>query len=175
MGLDQGLLEVYTGDGKGKTTASVGLAVRAVGRGLRVAFVQFVKGGERSGELDALERLGVRVERPAKESTGLLGGGVGDEDRRAVSRAFEIARDALASGDYDVVVMDEVCVALAHGLVPLEPFIAALSTRPRHVEVVCTGRGAPSELTEVADLVTEMRLVKHPFEQGIPARRGIEY
>jgi len=170
-----GLVQVYTGDGKGKTTAAVGLCIRAVGRGLRVAFVQFVKGGERSGELEPLERLGVNVERPAAESTGLLGQGATDEDRRSSAVAFGMAREALLSGEYDLVVMDEVCVALAYDLVPIEPFLVALRQRPSGVEVVCTGRGAPEELVEYADLVTEVRLVKHPYQRGIPARPGIEY
>jgi len=171
-----GLVQVYTGDGKGKTTACVGLAVRAVGAGLRVLFVQFVKGGHRSSELAMLERLGVRVERPAEASTGLLAStGITDDDRRAAAEAWSIASDAIASGDYDVVVLDEACVALAHGLLDERTLLAALSTRPPHVEVVLTGRGAPAALVEQADLVTEMRARKHPFDRGIPARFGIEY
>jgi cob(I)alamin adenosyltransferase len=171
-----GLVQVYTGDGKGKTTACVGLAVRAAGAGLRVAFVQFVKGGRRSSELALLEQLGVRVERPAEASTGLLApGGITDADRHAASEAWSIAAGAIASGVYDVVVMDEACVALAHGLLDERELLDALDARPAHVEVVLTGRGAPAALVERADLVTEMRARKHPFDQGIPARSGIEY
>lgn len=171
-----GLVQVYTGDGKGKTTACVGLAVRAAGAGLRVAFVQFVKGGRRSSELAMLEQLGVRVERPAEASTGLLAiGGITDEDRRAAAEAWGIAADTIASGAYDVVVLDEGCVALAHGLLDERALLDALDTRPSHVEVVLTGRGAPAALVERADLVTEMRAQKHPFDRGIPARFGIEY
>jgi cob(I)alamin adenosyltransferase len=171
-----GLIQVYTGDGKGKTTAGVGLAVRAAGAGLRVAFVQFVKGGRRSSELAMLEQLGVRVERPAEAATGLLApGGATDEDRRAAAEAWSIATGAIASGDYDVVVLDEACVALAHGLVDEAAALATLASRPSHVEVVLTGRGAPEALVAAADLVTEMRARKHPFERGIPARFGIEY
>lgn len=171
-----GLVQVYTGDGKGKTTACVGLAVRAAGAGLRVAFVQFVKGGRRSSELAMLEQLGVRVERPAEASTGLLAaGGITDEDRRAAGEAWSIASGAIASGAYDVVVLDEACVALAHGMVDERAVLDALAKRPPHVEVVLTGRGAPAALVERADLVTEMRARKHPFDRGIPARFGIEY
>lgn len=171
-----GLVQIYTGDGKGKTTAGVGLAVRAAGAGLRVAFIQFVKGGTRSSELAMLERLGVRVERPAEASTGLLApDGLTDEDRRAAAEAWTIAADAIASGSYDVVVLDEACVAVAHGLVSEAAVLAALDARPDTVEVVLTGRGASAALMEAADLVTEMRAHKHPFERGIHARRGIEY
>jgi len=171
-----GLVQVYTGDGKGKTTACVGLAVRAVGAGLRVAFVQFVKGGRRSSELSMLEQLGVRVERPAEASTGLLSAiGITDEDRGAAGEAWAIAVEAIASGAYDVVVLDEACVALAHGMIDERVLLDALDGRPPHVEVVLTGRGAPAALVERADLVTEMRAWKHPFDRGIPARLGIEY
>lgn len=170
-----GLVQVYTGDGKGKTTAGVGLAVRARGAGLTVAFVQFIKGGPRSAELAALESLGVTVWRPAEASTGLLGEGLNDEDRRAAAEAWEIAAGAIDSGHYDVIVLDEGCVALAHELVDADALLAALAARPAHVEVVITGRGATPVLIEVADLVTEMRLVKHPYDRGVPARRGIEF
>ncbi|MCX8007686.1 MAG: cob(I)yrinic acid a,c-diamide adenosyltransferase [Coriobacteriia bacterium] len=170
-----GLVQVYTGDGKGKTTAAVGLAVRAAGAGLRVAFVQFVKGGERSSELPMLERLGVRVERPARASTGLLAGGATDEDRRAAAETLAIAQDAIAGGAYDLVVLDEACVAAAYGLVDEVHLLAALRGRPVHVEVVLTGRGATDALLEAADLVTEMRAVRHPFDRGVKARKGIEF
>jgi cob(I)alamin adenosyltransferase len=170
-----GLVQVYTGDGKGKTTAGVGLAVRARGAGLTVAFVQFVKGGPRSSELAALESLGVTVWRPAEASTGLLGDGINDDDRRAAAEAWEIAVEAIGSGHYEVVVLDEGCVALAHELVDEGALLAALSARPAHVEIVITGRGATPALIGAADLVTEMRLVKHPYDRGVPARRGIEF
>lgn len=170
-----GLVQVYTGDGKGKTTAAVGLAVRAAGAGLRVLFLQFVKGGERSSELAMLERLGIAVERPARESTGLLAGGATDEDRRAAEEALSIAERAIASGSYDLVVLDEACVAAAHGLLDEARLLQAIAARPVHVEVVLTGRGASEAVLEAADLVTEMRSHKHPFERGVPARKGIEF
>lgn len=170
-----GRVQVYTGDGKGKTTAAVGLCVRAAGAGLRAAFVQFVKGGRRSSELDALERLGVVVTRPAVASTGLLAAGPTAEDRVASAAAWRVAADAIASGVYDLVVLDECDIALAAGLLDLAPVIAALRERPTHVEVVFTGRGAPAALLAEADLVTEMRPVKHYFAAGVKARLGIEY
>lgn len=175
MQLERGLVQVYTGDGKGKTTAGVGQAVRSVGRGLRVCFVQFVKGGERSGELQSLERLGVRVVRPAERSTGLLASGITAEDRQAAAEAFAEAFSALRGGEFDVVVLDEVNVALSVGLGEVEPLLGAIAERPDHVEVVCTGRGAPAELQDVADYVTEMCARKHPFDRGVRARRGVEF
>lgn len=170
-----GLVQVYTGDGKGKTTAAVGLAVRATGAGKRVAFVQFVKGGARSSELGVLEGLGVFVARPAERSTGLLGEGLNEDDRRAAAEAWEIAGRVLAGTDYDVVILDEINVAMRYGLVDEAAVLAALDGRDAAMEVVLTGRGAPERLVARADLVTEMVPVKHPFNRGIPARRGIEF
>lgn len=171
----RGLVQVYTGDAKGKTTAAVGLAVRAVGAGMRVAFIQFVKGGARSSELSVLEGLGVRVERPAVRSTGLLGAGITDEDRSAADEAWSLTKDVLSGGAYDLVVLDEVNVAMSHGLIDTGEALAAIEARPAHVEVVLTGRGAPATLVERADLVTEMVCVKHPYERGVLARKGIEF
>ena len=173
--IEQGLVQVYTGDGKGKTTAAVGLAVRAVGAGLTVAFVQFVKGGTRSSELGVLEGLGVHVERPATRSTGLLGPGLDDEDRRAAAEAWDIAARLVASGEYRLVILDEINVAMRYGLVDEAEALAAIAGRPTGIEVVLTGRGASEALLGMADLVTEMVPRKHPFDRGVPARFGIEY
>ncbi len=174
-GINTGLVQIYTGDGKGKTTAAVGLAVRAVGAGMSVAFVQFVKGGARSSELAVLEGLGVRVERPALRSTGLLGAGLNDEDRRAATEAWEIAAEVLSAAEHDVVILDEINVAMRYELVAEADVLAAIDARRPAIEVVLTGRGASAALIERADLVTEMVPLKHPFDAGIPARHGIEY
>lgn len=170
-----GLVQVYTGDGKGKTTAAVGLAARAVGAGIPVAFVQFVKGGARSSELAVLERIGVRVERPAVRSTGLLGSGITEDDRAAAREAWELACRLISSGEYGLVVLDELNVAVAHGLVAESDVLHAIDARPAGTELVLTGRGASAALLERADLVTEMVSRKHPYDRGVPARRGIEY
>lgn len=172
---DAGIVQVYTGDGKGKTTAAVGQAVRAAGAGKRVAFVQFVKGGALSSELAMLEKLGVVVERPAERSTGLLGSGLTDHDRSAAARAWEIAAGMLAGTGFDVIVLDEIDVAMRYGLVDEQAVLAALDARDRSIDVVLTGRGASEALIERADLVTEMVPRKHPFDKGVQARRGIEY
>jgi cob(I)alamin adenosyltransferase len=170
-----GQIQVYTGEGKGKTTAGVGLCIRAAGAGLRVIFVQYIKGGRRSSELDVMEGAGVEVVRPARAWTGLLGSGPTDEDRRAVAEAWGVSSAAITGGEYDVVVMDEVNVALAYGLLEWPTVFEVLRDRPLHVEVVLTGRGAPEELVEMADLVTEMVPRKHYYDAGVNARLGIEY
>lgn len=174
MPLERGLLHIYTGDGKGKTTAAVGLAVRAKGAGLRVCFVQFIKGGEPSSELAPLNDLGITVMRPAVSPTGLLRAGATEEDRLAVESAWEYARWSLASGEFDVMILDELHIALKHNLLNLDEVLAVLTHRPAHVEVVTTGRAAPPPLRDAADYVTEMTLQKHPFKSGVAARKGIE-
>ena len=171
--LSQGLLQVYTGDGKGKTTAAAGLALRARGAGLQVAFVQFVKGGRESSELAPLRAAGVRVERPAVAPSGTLRGTVTPDDRAAGAAAWAAAGAALADDAVDLVVLDELHAALRHGLVELDAVLAALEARPAHQEVVTTGRGAPQALLDAAGLVTGMTPVRHPYPD-VPARRGIE-
>ena len=170
----RGLLLVYTGDGKGKSTAAFGLALRAHGRGLRVRIFQFLKHqGARFGEHRALAQLGIPVE------------GLGDgftwksRDLEASARlaqgGWERAKEAILSGEWDLVVLDEATYPLRYGWVSLEEFVDVLNHRPSHVHVVVTGRGAPEALMALADTVTEMRKVKHAFDQGVPAQRGIEH
>ena len=173
--LKHGLLQIYTGDGKGKTTAAVGQAVRARGAGLAVCFVQFIKGGPQSSELAVMQSLGIEVMRPADADTGLLRKGLTAEDRRAARATWDHAAAAIAGGAWDIVLCDELNVALHYQLVDLSAVLEALAHRPAHVEVIITGRNAPVMLRDAADLITEMTLVKHPFTAGIPARKGIEY
>jgi cob(I)alamin adenosyltransferase len=171
--LGRGLLQVYTGDGKGKTTAAVGLALRALGAGLTVTFVQFVKGGRESSELTPLRVAGARVVRPAAARTGLLRGAATEEDRAAAAAAWAAARTALADPGVDLVVLDELHAALRHGLVDLSEVLTAIAARPSRQEVATTGRGAPDGVLAAADLVTEMTAVRHPYP-GVPARKGVE-
>jgi len=173
--LQRGLYQIYTGDAKGKTTAAVGLAVRARGAGLRVCFIQFIKGGSESSELALLRQLEITVVRPARESSGVMRGTPTAADRRAAMEGWEEARAAILSGDWDLVVLDEAHIAIKYGLLCPEALLEALAARPTHVEVVTTGRGAPDVLRAAADLITEMTLLKHPYDVGIPARRGIEF
>jgi cob(I)alamin adenosyltransferase len=173
--LVRGLLQVYTGDGKGKTTCALGLAFRAVGQGFKVFMVQFLKGRE-TGEARAAARL-------APEMTLRVTGRPGWVKRRApapedlarVRAAWELARSVIAAGEHDLVILDEINLALDHGFLPLEETLAVLRQRPPGVEVVLTGRRAPRELMELADLVTEMHPVKHYYQAGVRARRGIEW
>lgn len=169
-----GLVHIYTGEGKGKTTAGVGLAVRAAGAGMRVAFVQFVKGGRESSELASLRLLGVEVTRPAVHSSGLIKGAPHERDLQAGVAALAAALKAL-SGGHDLVVLDEACVATRSGIVMTMELAAAIRDREPHVEVALTGRGCPDELLDLADYITEFRAVRHPFERGVPARIGVEY
>ncbi|RUM89290.1 MAG: cob(I)yrinic acid a,c-diamide adenosyltransferase [Thermodesulfatator sp.] len=170
----RGLVQVYTGEGKGKTTAALGLALRALGAGLRVAFLQFLKKGEFS-EIRALRRFEPQVLLRQFHSGGFVRGEPSEEVRQAVSQGWQEAQRLILSGDFQVVVLDEAHVALSLGLFSLEEVLETLSRRPEGVEVVLTGRGAPQPLIEAADLVTEMRAVKHYYQRGISARRGIEY
>ncbi len=172
--MEQGKAQVYTGDGKGKTTAAAGLAVRAAGAGLSVYFGQFMKSNE-TGELDAFRALGDRV--TAEQY------GTGDElaapdpaaDAQAARAGLERARAALAGGCYDVVVLDEAIVADSLDYFEPDALADLVRARPRNVELVLTGRGASPEIIAAADLITEMREVKHYFAGGMPARRGIEF
>lgn len=174
----KGLIIVYTGPGKGKTTAALGAALRAVGQGLRVLMVQFIKGSWHYGELDAAEMLG-------KERFTILPMGRGfvkvgeekpdPEDVRRVEEAWQFARQKLASGEYDLVILDEINYAISYRMLDPEKVAEALRSKPERVHVILTGRNAHPAITEVADLVTEMREVKHPYQKGILAQRGIDY
>jgi cob(I)alamin adenosyltransferase len=173
--LQQGLIQVYTGDGKGKTTCALGLALRAVGQGFRAYIVHFMKGRD-TGEARAAARLAPDLTLRYFGRPGLVNlKAPAREDLELVREAWNLAREIIASGDWDLVVLDEINLALAYGLIPLTEALEALRQRPAWVEVVLTGRQAPSELVELADLVTEMRPVKHYYAAGVPARRGIEW
>lgn len=174
--LEKGLVLVFTGDGKGKTTAALGLALRTLGHGDQVAVVQFIKGGWQPGEAKALELFGEALHWHA------LGEGFTwetqdrDRDRQLVQQAWEQSLAYLADASRKLVVLDEVNVALKLGYLGIEQVLAGLDLRPELTHVALTGRGAPPALLERADLVTEMKLVRHPFrEQGVKAQRGIEF
>ena len=170
-----GLVHVYTGNGKGKTTAAMGLAFRAVGRGLNVKMLQFLKPPKGYGEHMAAEMLpGFSIE--PMGSDHMCGREVTKEQdiedtRRGLARAEEV----LESGEYDLVILDEAINSIRLGLLTPQALIDLLERRAPHTEVVLTGRGVPQEIIVYADLVTEMTLVKHPFDKGIGARKGIEY
>jgi len=178
-GLSRGLVQVYTGDGKGKTTASIGLAIRAMGSGLRVLMVQFIKGTWPTGEVRAASAFdpGFRIVSAGRGFVEL--GQRSESDRvssaEAASEALLFAWDCMTSGKYDVLILDEINCAVSLGLVPVEDVLQMIREKPEGVELVLTGRGADPRILEIADLVTEMREIKHPFRMGIAARRGIEF
>jgi cob(I)alamin adenosyltransferase len=173
--LARGLIHVYTGDGKGKTTCALGLALRAVGQGFKVAMVQFLKGRE-TGESRAAMRLAPDMTLSYFGRPGLVNlKSPAPDDLARVRKAWDLARRVIEAGAHDLVILDEINLALAHGLIPLVEAMALLKRRPPWVEVVLTGRRAPRELVDLADLVTEMQPVKHYYQAGVRARRGIEW
>jgi cob(I)alamin adenosyltransferase len=173
--LEKGYIQVYTGDGKGKTTCALGLAFRAVGQGLKVFIVHFMKGRD-TGESRAAARLAPDMTLQFFGAPGLINlKSPSANDLALVAEAWNLAREVIQAGAHDLVVLDEINLALAYRLVPLEEALKVLKTRPSHVEVVLTGRQAPPEVIEIADLVTEMRPVKHYYQAGVRSRAGIEW
>lgn len=180
--LKRGLFEIYTGDGKGKSTASLGLALRALGSGLRVYYLALLKGRWRTGE-HALLAAGLHPALTYRAAGGLgPGAWVEGADtteiervRAALEREMARLETVIREGSHDLVICDEMNVCIRHGLIPLERAIGLVHARAPWVELVYTGRDAPPELVTLADLVTEMRKVRHPYDQGIDARRGIEF
>ena len=178
---EKGLVHVYTGDGKGKTTAALGLSVRAAGRGKRVLFYQFLKPVDMvTGERLALEKAGLGIELEALDADWDMCLSPGDE--QACERVRERIRQALQQiglqaqqGSFDLIVLDELVYCLSRQLARFEDVKTLMQQRAQSVEIVLTGRGASDELIELADLVTEMRNIKHPFDKGIGARPGVEF
>ncbi len=173
--MEQAIVQVYTGPGKGKTTAATGLIIRALGQGCKVLLVRFLKPEQpQSSELRILEKLA---------GLDVITAGLGGIDarkqpeqlRQNVSQAFDQVRPMILGGFYDLVVLDEFNPVLNKGYLPLEQGLELLQQRPEHTELVLTGRNAPAEVLELADLVTVMEAVRHPFSQGLAARPGIEY
>ena len=172
---ERGLLIVHTGLGKGKSTAALGLAVRAIGHGFQVGIVQFVKGVWTSGERTVLERF------PDQVTIKVLGEGFTwdtqdrQRDIRAARQAWEAGKAMLADPRYHLVILDELNIVLRYDYLPLDEVLDVLKAKPRDLHVVVTGRNAKPELIELADLVTEMTMVKHPFRAGVKAQKGIEF
>ena len=169
----KGLTQIYTGDGKGKTTAALGLAVRAAGAGLKVYIYQFIKGST-CGEHKILRKIdNIKIERCGRGC--FIRKKPALKDIECAARGFERARGIIKSGEYDMVILDEINTALDVGLLKTSEVLAVIREKPTSVELVLTGRYCPKSLFKYADLVTEMRKVKHPFDKGISARKGIEY
>jgi cob(I)alamin adenosyltransferase len=173
----RGLIIVNTGPGKGKTTAAMGTALRAVGNGLKVLMLQFLKGSWHYGELDAVKAFGDNfVMKQMGRGFVKVGGAETDpEDIRMVEEAWAEAAQAILSGQWDLVVLDEINYAISYGMLDPARVVDVLKRKPEMVHVILTGRNAHPTIVEVADTVTEMREVKHAYQKGIMAQRGIEY
>jgi len=173
--IEKGLLMVHTGKGKGKSTAAMGLAVRAIGNGMRVGIVQFVKGVWETGERVVLEAF------PDQVTIKAMGEGFSwdTQDRardiQAAEQAWETSKEMMHSGDFDMVILDELNIPLRYDNLDIDAVVEALRNKPEMLHVVVTGRNAKDELIEIADLVTEMTMVKHPFRAGVKAQKGIEF
>lgn len=174
--MEKGLIQVYTGDGKGKTTAALGLALRAVGHGMNVLVIQFMKGKSNCGELESARRLSPHLEIiPMGRDVFVSRDHPDPEDILLAQKGLSLAKRAVEDAEYDVVILDEINVAVDYGLILLPDLLKILDAKPATVELILTGRNAKQELLERADLVTEMLGRKHYDTKGIPAREGIEH
>lgn len=171
----KGLVIVNTGDGKGKTTAVLGLALRAAGHGMKVCFIQFIKGSWKYGELEAVKRFEDLIDFHVMGNGFTWKSDDFEKDKAAARAGWQFAQEALASQRYDMVVLDEFTYLLTYGMIDIEPVLAALANRPAALHVVITGRRAPPALLDAADLATEMRVVKHPLKAGVKAQKGVEF
>jgi cob(I)alamin adenosyltransferase len=173
--IGKGYVQVYTGSGKGKTTASLGLAVRAAGHGLKTFIIQFMKGWIDYGELAGVRMLAPHVEiHQAGRDTFVNRKNPDPEDIRLALEGWKLAKEVISGRKADIVVLDEVNCAMDFGLLPVGEVLEAIKGKPDGVELVLTGRGAPPEIIEAADLVTEMREIRHYYAKGVDARVGVE-
>jgi len=173
-----GLVIVYTGNGKGKTTAALGLAIRAVGYEHKVCMLQFIKGSWHYGEMDSSKKLEPNFELIAigKGFVGILDdNSPREEHEKYAAEALRICREKINSGNYNVVILDEVNYAINLGLIDVQEIIKLIKEKPSNLDLVLTGRDVKEEIVELADLVTEMKEIKHPFKSGIKAKKGIDF
>ncbi len=174
----KGLVHIYTGDGKGKTTAAVGLGIRAFGRGFRVLMVQFLKGAD-TGEIETISRLGerfvVRRTEEIKKFTWQMTPGELQQAKEKQQELFDFARSEAAQGNWDLIILDEIMAAINTGMIATESVEDFVRSKPEKLELVLTGRNAPEALINLADYVSDIRAVKHPMERGVPSRPGIEF
>jgi len=176
--LTKGCIQVYTGDGKGKTTAAIGQGVRAAGNELRVYMVQFLKGSE-TGELKSIEKLDPYFKIFRFEKKRGFFWTLSDEEKaelkKEIEEAFKFCKKVLENKECDVLILDEIMGVLHNKLLSVEEVVEFLKSKPEDMEIILTGRNVPKEIMEIADLVTEMKEIKHYFEKGVPARKGIEF
>lgn len=171
--MERGYTHVYTGDGKGKTTAAIGLAIRAAGAGLKVFIAQFIKRGDYS-EIKALKRLDDLITVEQYGQGRFVGGKPSEEDIRIARLGLARVKDVIASGTYQMVILEEANIAVKYGLIAVQELLSLIVNKPESLELVITGRGASPRIIESADLVTEMKPIKHYFRKGVRARIGIE-
>jgi cob(I)alamin adenosyltransferase len=178
MKAENGLVVIYTGKGKGKTTAALGIVLRAVGHGFKVLMIQFIKGEWYYGELSSSKRLTPEFEMIAA-GKGFIGILDDDHDivehRKSAEDAFILAKEKILSKKYDIIILDEINYAINLKLLSTNQVLELINIRPKQTSIVLTGNYAPNEIIKVADLVTEMNEIKHPYQQGIKAKRGIDY
>tara|TARA_Y100001958_G_scaffold108553_1_gene76237 strand:+ start:241 stop:774 length:534 start_codon:yes stop_codon:yes gene_type:complete len=175
---EKGLVIVYTGNGKGKTTAALGMALRAVGYEHKVCMLQFIKGSWHYGEIDSSKKLEPNFELipVGKGFVGILDdNSPREEHEKYAAEAVKICRDKIFSGKYDVVILDEVNYAINLDLIDVQDIIKIIKEKPFELDLVLTGRNVREEIVELADLVTEMKEIKHPFKSGIKAKKGIDF
>lgn len=173
-----GMVIVYTGNGKGKTTASLGVALRAIGHGFRVCMVQFIKGEWHYGELNSIKRLEPDLELivAGKGFIGIIDDDHAFEEHvKAANTALNIVNQKISLGTFDIIILDEINYAINLGVVKLEDVIKIVKNRPKNVSLILTGNHAREEIISLADLVTEMKEIKHPYKKGIKAKKGIDF
>jgi cob(I)alamin adenosyltransferase len=170
-----GLIQVFTGDGKGKTTAALGEALRACGHGFKVLVVQFMKGDVKYGEIAIAGKVPNLEIHQFGLPTFVKKGDPSEADLRLAREGFAFAKKAIEQASFDMVILDELNVAIDYGLLPLEEVLQLLRERPKGVEIIITGRYAPKEIIEIADLVSSVEEVKHPYQKGIVGRKGVEW
>ena len=173
--MERGLIQVYTGNGKGKTTAALGIALRAVGHGLKVLVIQFMKGNINYGELETGKKLSphLTIKQMGRE-TFVSKTNPDPIDIKMAQEGLALAEKTIKNGEFDIVILDEINVAVDYGLIPLSDLLQLIDSKPETVELILTGRNARSEIMDKADLVTEMVDRKHYYDKGIKARKGIE-
>lgn len=176
--MNKGLVIVFTGDGKGKTTSALGIALRACGHNMKVAMLQFIKGSWHYGELDSAKKLSPNFDLVplGKGFVGIMDDRLPKEEHiKAAKEALAIAREKITSGDYKIVILDEINVAVRLNLIDVKDLLDLIAAKPKNLHLIITGRGADPKLIDAADLVTEMREIKHPYQIGIKAQRGVDY
>ncbi|MCV0431788.1 cob(I)yrinic acid a,c-diamide adenosyltransferase [Nitrosopumilus sp.] len=173
-----GLIIVYTGKGKGKTTAALGIVLRAAGYGKKTCMIQFIKGSWHYGEMDSSKRLEPEFEMVAvgKGFVGIIDDKSSKEDHEKIAKeAIRVSNEKIQSGNYDIVILDEINYAIKLDLVSVNDVLDIINSKPNNVDLILTGNYAKEEIIQKADLVTEMREIKHPFQQGIKAKKGIDF